>query len=235
MLPLAVIQVPLALVVASLTVALYLTAFSDEPVEAMQDAVTAGAGAPLFLFLATTAAQALFSQVARGAAILSIAGVINHRPLSLTGALDPAFTRMGALLVLALIIGAGFALALISVVGLVLLPYLAVRIAICFEAMMLENISPWSAVKRSWLLTRGNVLRLLAIILLSALAIAGPLLVISGLGAIIGGGRTVRVLETGLYIFAQGIFIVPLVAFLTATTTLYYLTIRATQDEQRTA
>ena len=104
MLPLAVIQFPLALAVAVLTIGLYLTAFEDQPVEAMQDAVTAGTGAPLFLFLATTAAQALFSQVARGAAILSIAGEINHRPLSLTGALDPAFTRMGALLALAVIV-----------------------------------------------------------------------------------------------------------------------------------
>ena len=100
---------------------------------------------------------------------------------------------------------------------------------------MLEGISPWGAIKRSWALTRGNVLRLLGIILLSALAVAGPLLVISGLGAIIGGGRSVRVLETGLYIFAQGVFVVPLVAFLTATTTLYYLTIRVTHDERRTA
>ena len=235
MLPLAVIEVPVTLAVALLTVTLYLTAFKDQPVEAMQDAVTAGAGAPLFLFLATTAGQALFAQVARGAAILSIAGVINHRPLPLTGALDPAFTRMGALLALALIVGAGIVLAFISIVGLVLLPYVAVRVAICFEAMMLEGISPWAAIKRSWVLTSGNVLRLLAIILLSALVIVGPLLVISILGAIIGGGRTARVLETGVYIFAQGVLVVPLVAFLTATTTVYYLTIKANQDERRTA
>lgn len=235
LLPLLAIELPVALVVALLTVVLYLTAFEDEPVEAMQDAVAGGAGAPLFLFLATTAAQALFAQVARGAAIISIAAAARGKPVSLTAALDPAFTRMGALLALVLIIGAGVALAFVSIVGLVILPYLAVRVALCFEAMMLEGIGPWAAVRRSWALTRGNTLRLFGVVLLSAAVIALPLMAVSALGAAIGGSHTARVVETGAYIVAQGLFVTPLVAFLTATTTLYYLTIRAAQDERNTA
>ncbi len=235
MLPLLAIQLPITLAVSALTVVLYLTVFKDEPMEGMQDALAGGRGAPLFLFLATTAAQALFAQVARGAAIVSIAAVVRGKPVALTGALDPAFTRMGALLALVLIIGVAVVLAFVSIAGLIFLPYLAVRTALCFEAMMLEGLSPLAAIRRSWNLTHRNVLRLLGVVLLSAAVVALPLLVVSALGEAVAGGRTARVLETGLYLLAQGVLIVPLVAFLTATTTLYYITIREAKDARSTA
>lgn len=235
MLPLLAIQLPVTLAVSALTVILYLTVFKDEPVEGMQDALAGGRGAPLFLFLATTAAQALFAQVARGAAIVSIAAAARGKPVALTGALDPAFTRMGALLALVLIVGVAVVLAFVSIVGLVFLPYLAVRTALCFEAMMLEGLSPLAAIRRSWNLTHRNVLRLLGVVLLSAAVVALPLLAVSALGGAVAGGRTARVLETGFYLLAQGVLIVPLVAFLTATTTLYYIRIREAKDARSTA
>lgn len=235
MLPILAIQLPVSLAVSAITVVLYLTAFRSEPVEGMQDAFAGGRGAPLFLFLATTAGQALFAQVARGAAIVSIAATVSGAPAPLTAALDPAFTRMGALLALVLIIGVAVVLAFLSIVGLVLLPYLAIRAALCFEALMIDGLSPVAAIRRSWALTHRNVLRLLGVVLLSAAVVTLPLLAISALGAATGGSRSERVVETGLYLFAQGILVIPLVAFLTATTTLYYLTIRASKDDRRTA
>lgn len=235
MLPILAIQLPISLAISALTVALYLSAFKSEPVEGMQDAFAGGRGAPLFLFLATTAAQALFAQVARGAAIVSIAATVQGGAAPLTASLDPAFTRMGALLALVLIIGAAVVLAFLSLVGIVLLPYLAIRTALCFEVLMLEGLSPVAAIRRSWALTHRNVLRLLGVVLLSAVVVALPLLAISALGAAVGGSRSARVIETGLHLVAQGILVIPLVAFLTATTTLYYLTIRVAKDARSTA
>ena len=235
LLPLAVIQLPVTLATAALTIVLYLTAFKNEPVETMQGALSGGASAPLFVFAVTAAVEGLFAQVARAASIVSIAAVARGRPLPLTSALDPAFTRMGALLVLVLIIAVGFGLAFVTIVGLVLLPYVATRVALCFEAMVLEGIGPWAAIRRSWSLTRGNVLRLLGVILLSVLVVLIPLVLISALGTAIGGGRTTRVVLTGLYTFVQGGLAIPLAGFLTATTTLYYLTIGAPSDDRRSA
>jgi hypothetical protein len=238
MLPLVAVEVPVAVLVAVANALLYLTVFSDEPVATTRGVFSGSTGGPLFVLLVLTAVEALFTQVARAATIVSIAGAVTGRPKSLAAALDPAFTRMGQLLVLIVMVVAilalGFA-AIVVVIGFVLLPYLALRTAISFEAFMLEDLQPAAAIRRSWELTRGNVIRLLGMIGLSVLVVALPILVISGLGAVEFGSRTAEVVWASVANALQAILVIPIVAFLTATTTLFYLTIRSSRDERRPA
>ncbi len=231
MLPLAAVQVPVSIATAVATAVLYLTVFRDDPVQATDKLIEDGGG-PLLAFIILTAIEGLFAQVARAATVVSIAGVALAKPKSLSAALDPAFTRMGGLLVLVAVVAAGAGLALISVVGLIFLPYIALRLALSVETYMLEGLGPTAALRRSWELMRGNVLRFLGVILLAFLVLLGPLASLSILGAFVGGGRTARVIEIAFLTVAQGILVIPLIAFLTATTTLYYLTIKARRDAQ---
>lgn len=217
--PVAVVQVPAAIAAAAITAGMLLTVFANEPLNATR-------GGQLALALMVSAGEALFAQVARGAAIVSIAGVLQGRPVSLTGALDPAFTRMGGLFALALIVTAGVAVAAVSIVGLLVLPYLAIRFALAFEAFMLEERGALPALGRSWTMMRGHMLRMLGVIALTLLIVIGPLAMLSLLGGAVGGSRTTQVLAEAGVSVAQGILLVPLVAFVTATTTVFYLNLR---------
>ena len=191
-------------------------------------------GAPLLAYLIITAAQGLFAQVAHGATIVSIAAAETGRPKPLSASLDPAFSRMGAIVTLVLIVAGGIVAGAVLVLPIVFLPYVALRIGLCFEVMMLEEIGPWAAIRRSWGMTRGHLLRLLGVAALSGLVAIGPLAAIEALSLVGGPGRTVDVLVVSAATFAQGILVIPLVSFLTATTTLFYLQLR-TFENARTA
>jgi Membrane domain of glycerophosphoryl diester phosphodiesterase len=220
LLPLAAVQAPAALVAAVATAVLFLTVFKNDPVDPTE-------GGPLLAFLIIAAAQGLFAQVAHAATIVSIAGAETGRPRTLSESLDPAFSRMGAILGLVAILALGALVCVFSLVGVVLLPYLGLRVILCFETMMLENVGPWAAIRRSWALTHGHVLRLLGVVALSALVVVGPVVGLEALGLISGNGHTSDVLIVSAVTFVQGVLAIPLVSFLTATTTLFYLQVRA--------
>jgi hypothetical protein len=219
MLPLLVIQVPVAVVTSGLLAVLLLTVFGDEEIDTTH-------GGQLLAVLLIGAAQALFAQVARGGTIVSIAGMLTGKPRSLTESLDPAFNRMGGLLALVLLVSGGLFLAFISLVGLLLLPYLALRLALSFEAFMLEELGPLQALGRSWRLMRGHMLRLLAVVLLTVAILFGPFLVISLMGEAVRGDRNTEVILGAVYSLVQGVLLIPIVAFVTATTTVFYLNLR---------
>ena len=232
--PFAVIQLPLAILTGVATIALYLTIFGDEPPETSAGVLSEAAAGPLFVFLVMTAIQTVFAQVAQGAGIVSIAGIATGRPVSLTAALDPAFTRMGVLIVLVLIVGAVFIGLFLTVFGIPFAIYFLLRSALSFPALMLEGLGPVAAIRRSWTLTQGNVLRLISVLLLSALVIMVPFMVLSALNELIVGDRTMRVVLTGVSAILQGVAAIPIAGFLTGATTVYYLTIRAARDERST-
>jgi hypothetical protein len=227
MLPMLTVQAPVSLVSAVVTATLYMTAFRDEPIRNASDMLSDGPSGPLFAFLVMTAFEGLFAQVARGATVVSLVAVASGRPKSVTESLDPAFTRLGGLLVLALIPPIAVVFGVITVVGLVILPYLVLRIGVAFEAYIVEEIGPWAALGRSWRLTSRSVLRLLAVLILTFMTIVLPLLIISSLGVVVQGGRTSQIATTALVTFVQGILAVPVLAFATATTALFYLKLRA--------
>ncbi len=70
---------------------------------------------------------------------------------------------------------------------------LAVRLSLALPALMLERISPWNAIKRSWELSRGSFWRLFGILLLTEIivGIAAALLSLPFgiIGSIVGGGH----------------------------------------------
>lgn len=246
LLPWLAVQLPVAALGAAVTAVLYLTVFRSEAVKPTSDLFSDGATAALFVYLAVTAFEGLFAQVARAATIVSVAATVRGKPKTLTEALDPAFTRMGPIILLVALLGLCLAGTLVAVSILVLIPfagaaialailsYVAIRTSLSFEALMLEAVGPWQALRRSWAITRGRTLRLLGLILAAFVSIAIPLLCITSLSYLITGGRTVEVILTAAVTFAGGVFEVPLFAFMSTVTTLYYLKARE-MDDVRTA
>ncbi len=235
LLPMFAVQVPVAAVSASVTLVLYFTVFSGEPVKAASDLINAGPSGPLFAFLAVSAFEGLFAQVARGATILGTAAALRDRPEPLPNLLDPAFTRLGGLLILAiapLLLFLGLAA---TIVGLVLVPYLVLRLGLVMEAYLLDGVTPAGAFRRSWTVLSGSLWRFFLTLLLAITALIVPLFVMSSFSLLIAGGRTTQLLATAAVTLIQGVLVVPMLAFFTAVTTLFYLRVKERHDARLAA
>ncbi|MFQ5381971.1 MAG: hypothetical protein ACE5EF_10165 [Dehalococcoidia bacterium] len=226
LLPVAAIHIPLSVILASITLLASFTILRGEPLDPLAEDATR----TLFLFLSTVGAWILFSQVARAAAVRAVAGVWREEDLSLPETLDPAFTRMGGLIALALLLFAVAAIAVIPFAGWILAPYLTLRMSLAFDALILEDVPPFQAVRRSWELTRGRLLRLLGVLGLGSLSLLLPLAVLSLLGLAVTGSRTQQILAGAGYSITQGILTIPVVAFITACGTTFYLQAIGTLD-----
>ena len=227
LLPMLAVQVPVAFVAAVLTTLLYFTAFRDEPFFNSNEILSGDSSrGQLVAMVLILAGQGLFAQVARAATISSVAGLVTGHPKSLSAALDPAFTRMGGLLLIAVVLLGGALLLAFSVVGFFFLPYLGIRFALSFEAYVVEELSVRQALARSWQLTRGHVLRIFGTLLLVLLYVFIPLVIISLIGELARGGRDMEVALSGLIGFVQSVLAVPIVVLLTAVTTLLYFRTR---------
>ena|GEM_PF-1736950 len=222
-LPMAVVQIPVALATSVVTVVLYLTVFADEPVLTVNEMVDTAARGQLFAFLVLQAVTALFSQVARAATTVGVANAAAGKAIPLAAALDPAFTRMGALLALSVLIASGAFVLVLTIVGTLLLPFLALKVALSTETLILEGNGPWGAIRRSWRLTSGNMLSLLGTLLVTIGLVIGPLLAISLVAVIVAGDRTEQLLLAGLATFIQTVLLVPLFVFVTSVVTVFYL------------
>lgn len=233
LLPMAVVQVPVALITSAATVALYLTAFKDEPVLAVNEMVDNDARGQLFAFLVISAITGLFSQVARAATTVGVANAAAGKTIGLAAALDPAFTRMGSLLMLSIMILAGAFALVLTVFGLVLLPFLALKVALSTETLILEGNGPWGAIRRSWQVTANNMMSLFFVLALTVAILLGPVVVVSLTSLIVGGGRTEELVLTGVATFVQTVLLVPIFAFVAAVVTTFYL--QAKEKEQRHA
>jgi membrane-anchored glycerophosphoryl diester phosphodiesterase (GDPDase) len=246
LLPMLAVQLPVAALSAAITALLYLTVFRSEEIKPTADLFSDGATAALFVYLAVSSFEALFAQVARAATIVSVAAAARDKPKTLTESLDPAFTRMGHIILLVVLLVLCLAGALVAVSILALIPfvgaaialavvsYVALRTMLSFETLMLEGLRPWQAIRRSWAITRGRTLRLLGLVIMAFLCIALPLVALSSLNYLITGGRTVEVIVTAAVTFVGGVLAVPPLAFISTVTTLYYL--KATEmDDVRTA
>lgn len=215
-LPVAVVEIPVAVITAVVSAIVLLTVMGDTPLDPGERAYTA-------LLLIVAAVQALYAQVAHAAAIVSTAAVLRGERKPLTQALDPAFSRMGGLLALLLILVGISVVMVVSLIGLVLLPYIAVRLALAYQALILEGRSPLGAIARSWGMMQGHMLRMLGVLLLTMLILLGPVILLTALESLVQGSRTMQVLAGAGVSVAQGVIAVPLVAFTSATTTVFYL------------
>lgn len=230
MLPQAAIAIPVAVAAALATMFVFLSAFPEEDVNLVASFSSEASGAALFAMAVIVAAEALFAQVARGATIVAVANAARGKPLPLVESLDPAFTRLGGLVALVLVLGAIGALAFITIVGIILLPYVIFRLALVFDTYMLEGVGVNQALRRSWQVMSGNMIRLVGVIALSILVALPVLLLFSLLGTTGEGNRTAQILVVAVLGVVRGAVFVPFVAFLTACTTLYYLKAKAAED-----
>lgn len=238
MAPLAAVQVPLAIAATLVTVLLYATVFAGETYP-QRGLAGANEGGPFAAFVLLAAVTVVLGLVGMGATIVSVEAVARGRPVGPREALDPAFTRLGGLVALGgtLIVGAAALAALIvglvavlgpvaAIVGLAAFSFLALRIALAPQALMLEQAGAFPSLRRSWGLMRGNMLRL-AIILLAVVAVP---LILSLLAPASPGpgeaGRAARMaIDAGLQALQTAIAI-PFGAFASTALTLYYLRIR---------
>ncbi len=226
MLPLAVVQVPLVLGTIVATVLLYNTAFADEVYPRGGLVGVDAGGGPLFAVVMLAAIALLFSLVGWSATIVAAARLAQGEHVSLSQALDPAFTRLGGLVVLVFLILGGAVVLAFSIVGLLALPYLAIRFGVAFQVYLLEEAGPIAALRGSWEVMKGNMLRLLAIVLVGAgLALLLGVLVPAGLGPD-DASRSTRMAVDALLQVIQGAFAIPAAVFAHTVTTIYYLRIR---------
>jgi hypothetical protein len=235
LLPMFAVQAPIALVSATVTLVLYLTVFANEPVKTASDLIDGGASGPLFAFVAISAFEGLFAQVARGATILGVAAASRGREEPLSNLLDPAFTRMGGLLVVAIAPLALYLGLAVTIVGLVVVPYLALRLSLAMEAYLLDGVTPAAAFKRSWTVLSGSLWRLFGTLLFTVGVLMIPLVVVSSTSMLIAGGRTTQVVMTAAVTLIQGVLLVPLLAFFTSVTTLFYLRVKVRHDARLAA
>lgn len=240
LLPLAVVTIPVALILSVVRAVLFLTVWSDQPLPTTATLAEDGTpGAMLFMLVVLTAVDVLFVLgIARAAAIVALSGAARGKPPTLTEALDPAFNRIGGILVLLLVFIMLFftALALaVTLIGFVLMMYVLLRIGIAFEVYMLEGLGPWEAVGRSWELMRGNMLRLLGLMGLATVVVVPFLVLVSLVGEITGGDRNTQILLATGWGTLQALVTISIVTVFTACTTLYYLKARAVEDGARPA
>jgi len=230
LMPMAVITIPLALIIAAVNAALFLTIWEDEELVGLGTLTSDTARPVMFGVVVLVAIDMLFAQVARAATIVAVASVVEGRPGSLTDCLDPAFTRLGGLLVLIAVIAGLLGVAFVTVIGVLALPYVMIRLGLAFDAYMIEGLGAWPALRRSWSLMHGRILRLFALVALSVVCALPILLTLSALEVSIGGDRAPQLLILTVFAGVRSAIFVPVVGFLTACTTLYYFKARERAD-----
>ncbi len=235
-LPMAMIQVPLTILVALASLVLYATVFHAEPYPNGGIYGVNEAGRPLFAMVIVLAINGLFAFVAQGATTIAIAGTARGKAPGIAESLDPAFTRMGALVALALILIAGTVVLAFSIVGIVLLPFFALRMGLAINTLMLENLAPMQALRRSWQLMKGNMIRLLGALLLTGIVVFIPVLIIQMLGLLAAdSGRSTRMVADTVLAIVDGVVAIPFVVLPIAVTTLFYLDLKARNDVRNPA
>ena len=229
MLPFAAISIPVGVAAALGSAALFLTRFKDEPYarSVFEGEIARG---PLFALVIILVVSSLFVLVGHAASIVAVASAARGEPLPLARALDPAFTRMGGLIVLSLILLAMAGALAFTLVGLLILPYFLLRFGLAFQAFMLEESTPLRALAASWRVMSGHMLRLLGLVLLVGLGVGVyvAIISISPLGE--DAPRNARIATDAMLDSLRAVLIVPAAVFYQATLTLYYLKVRARDD-----
>ena len=151
--PSAVTQLPFAVLTAVVFFYLFNNRYPDAKFDTFDWINTAPNGIRLTMVI-VGAAQSLFSLVGAGGTMVSVAGLLRGKPVSLANALDPAFTRMGGLL----LIGAVFyGIVLVTAIGVVVMVYFLVRWGLALQVYMLEGKSIGQSFGESWRVLRGRM------------------------------------------------------------------------------
>lgn len=186
--------------------------------------------------------EALLTTLGMAAVVVASAGLARAQSASTGVAFTQVFQRLLPLLALFLLLSLILVLTIVpgcvtggiaaaagaddwlvitlsTVIGLPLVVYVMTRVALAYQAFLLDGEGPVQAISESWSLTGDNVMRLFAIILVAAVA---AIAVQVGIGVLLGfAGDTARTIGGGLI----GI---PLTVFGFVALTLYSLRIRET-------
>jgi hypothetical protein len=235
MLPSLVVQLPVTAALAAVTAILFLTRFNEEPFLLVNEIGSETHRGLAFALVAIAAIQVLFSQVARAATVVAVAAVASGQQKSLAETLDPAFSRMGALIAQFVLVMSTAVLLVLSVIGVVLMPYVLARFAVSTEVMMLEEQRPLQSLVGSWRLLSGKLLRLLGVILLTVAICIGPVFLFSILNVAVTGSRTQQVVMSSVVTVVQALLLTPVFALVTAAVTLFYLKAREIDRVRRPA
>lgn len=229
--PIAVTQLPFAVITAVVFYYLFSSRYPDAKFDTFDWINTAPNGVRLTMVI-VGAAQSLFSLVGAGGTMVSVAALIRGKPISLANALDPAFTRMGGLL----LIGALFyGIVVVSAIGIVVMLYFLVRWGLALQVYMLEGKSIGGSLAESWRMLRGRMWAFFALLLATipfALALLIGVSVVMAIAFAPFGaepGRSLDLVFQSIAIFAVGVTLVPAGAYLATTTTLFYLSAKEPQ------
>lgn len=223
--PIAVTQLPFAVITAVVFYYLFNSRYPEAKFDTFDWINTAPNGIRLTMVI-VGAAQSLFSLVGAGGTMVSVAALLRGKPISLANSLDPAFTRMGGLLLLGAIF---WGVLLVTMIGVIVMVYFLVRWGLALQAYMLEGKSIGGSLGESWRLLRGRMLSFFALLLATIPFALALLIGISLLMAIAVApfgadpGRDVDLIYQSVAIFAVGVALVPIGAYLATTTTLFYL------------
>lgn len=225
MLPLAVIQVPLGIIGAAAYFYLYHQIYPSADFESFSRFDDSPNGLILALVL-MTAVYLLFSLVGAAATIVAVRNLLDGKPVKLAESLDPAFTRMGGLLVLGALF---YLLVLATAAGIVVVLYFIIRWGLAIHAHVLEGTGLGGSLGSSWRVLKGNMLRYIGV-LLTGVPVG---LVVFTLASIVFAiflapfssepGRTASLLAQSLGVLVFGIVAIPTGAYMAAATTIFYL------------
>lgn len=245
MLPVLATQVPVSIAAAGAWLLLYLVAFPDVDVDA---GTLFGSDAPRRLVLwaiIISWSHSLFTTVGIAGAVVAVQSAIEGRPPAVTASLDPPFTRLGGILVIFAIFQATLlaaALLVVTVVGAALVLFIGLRFGLVLHAFILDGLGLVPALRRSWTIMRGNVLRLIgtlgvvsAVMFVALLATTFVLVVVLVPFYSEDPSRNVSLLTNAGVFLALGAALVPAGTYFAATTTLLYRRIGGTRNDERPA
>lgn len=228
LLPLTVTQLPFAIGTAVVFFYLFYSAYPEAEFSTFDWLSDAPNGIRLTIVM-LGAAQTLFSLVGGAATMVAVASTARGTPTGLAASLDPAFTRMGGLLLFGLLFNV---LLFATFVGVVLLLYFIVRWGLALQPYILEGRGFTASLGDSWRMLRGRMLAFFALLLTAipfGLAfLLGLSLIFSLIAAPFGADptRTQDLALQSVALFIVGLTFIPFGAYLATSTTLFYLSAR---------
>ena len=233
MLPMAVVQVPLAVIGAIVPWVLYATVYSNEIPPADAESLSQAPRGLVFALVVVASVWTMFLALGFNSTIIAVRDARKGVCKKLPELLDPSFTHLGGLLVLA-ISAAGLCFAILATSFTVLAPlvllFTLLRLALAFSSFALNEARPRAAAAASWTLMRGNVIRLIGLLLgtipsLALLLVAGmiALFAFSIPFVLVGNGRGPTLMANAVATMVVAIVLIPIFCYVTTATTLFYL------------
>ena len=225
------IQLPLSLIGAAAIWYLFAQAYPDVPIDDAQELLENTPSGLTLAIVLMSAVYGLFTLVGFSASIAAAAGVLKRKPPTLSEALDPGFSRMGAILLLAFVLYGVFLAGVITavfVVGAVLAAYVLIRLGMVFPILVIDGTSAGGAIRASWTFLAGRMVQFLGVLLsLVPISVAilfwGPIVLALLLAPFVPSdpSRNTDVVAQSLAFIVLGAIMVPLAAFWAAGLTVY--------------